>query len=200
MSIVKPSTFAGGLLSNAYRMRAFGQVEDWIDLIEGLNFLYAHQGGRIGGYVFESAFVRPGTSTQPNYNTVNASGDFNLDDKVPLGTVERKLDDSGTDSVEIGVYVYGKFHDVRITPQVRKTGGDTALATITTTNATSNHLWTSAVNTYALSDVTTSGDPDLLVFDVEARSTDSSNNAEIYEIVIGESLISSTALYLSTLP
>jgi hypothetical protein len=194
MTRTLPTAEPGPLSSIAYRKRSPIRSDEWEDLVQFGHFLYRRSGTRLAQYVYEPAFRRPDTSVDSTYSQEDTSGGpRSLSAIEPAARFRRLLDSSGTAVVELELVVYGFDADVRCTPHRRVDDSDTALPSF---NVTVGSGWGRAFQTYDyLNDIQSSTvDNSNIYMELDARSTSSSNPAEIYQIEVRASVISSSNL------
>lgn len=202
MSTQLPTDFAP-LSRLEYQLSREIQAADWTDLFAAANFRYRVDGGRAWGFAFDPAFTRPDTTTASAYSEVDASGNYDLSDSVPLQVARRPLEDGGVTLYQWQLEVYGQYFDVQADLYREEATGRVNILTLSTSNPTGSWVWSDAVGTTSEDDVFEGGsaagsDPQVLTWDVVARSTDSSNGASILQVRASSSRISSASLYPTT--
>jgi len=175
---------------------------DWTDLIEASNFRYRFDGCRAFGVEFDPAFTRPNTTTDSSYAVADASGNQDLDEIVSGCQARRPLEDAGTTLYQWELEVYGQYFDVEASLYREDDSGRVNILTISTSDSSGSWLWSSATGTTTPDQISeganaTTGDSEVLTWDLQARSSDSSNGASVLQIRTSASRITASSFYPS---
>lgn len=199
MAVQRPDTLAP-LARIEYQTSREIQAVDWTDLFAAANFRYRMDGGRAFGFSFDPAFTRPDSTADGTYSQVDNAGNYDLTDTQPLQIARRPLEDAGTTLYEWELEVYGQYYDVRANLYREETGSRVNILTLTASDSSGSWVWTTTDGTTSDDDVfeggsATGSDPQVLTWDVEARSSDASNGASILQVRCSASRISTSTLY-----
>ena len=170
-----------------FRALSNAQAGDWVTLANHQNLVWARFVSELGGHCFDPAFERSNAS----YGYISSSNSRNISEVSVAGIAERKIDVSGTDSVRVGLAIFGDNIDVQLT--LTDKGDGIALPSIEASTSTSQTEWALATGNFTYSQVTDgSGNPNLLVGDLQAKSGDGTTGS-LYEVRVGEVEITSTS-------
>lgn len=198
MPFPHPTSFPN-LSRREYQVSRPIQVVDFEDLFKANHYLFRFMGRRLGCYTFDPPFTRPDSGTNSSYSQSDSSGNFDLSELTLVSKFVRYLENSGEDMfIEYAFDVHGVNVDVSV-EAIRHEygGGTTSLGSFSGT--TDNQTWdtSTVLAQFATSrqNGNSSNPPAVIELKPSVRSTDSSNQAEVNQLSIYESLISSSSYY-----
>lgn len=169
--------------SRGYRARSPATANQWQDLCDQQNHLFAHTGARWGGHYFDPAYT---TDTSQSLTQANeTTGQLDLDHYDIHGICDREISGS---NVTIGAKMYGS--DISLELRIENVATSTSVGTIVLSNTFSTPAFEVANISISVTDVRdVNGDPQLLRCQLFAQTDTDGETAKLYFVQVFEEIL-----------